>query len=382
MLLEPLKDAPFAGLDVTASALIAELMPLLTSNGSTDEKLIEVASRISRREGYDTVDFLTLEGISQGELRHHLISFDAGEVAGAWEESVQRKDAFSAFARFQEGRTAVIYNSAQTDKSLTNNERVLAKKYGLGSVLVVPLVWKEVVRGALAVGSLTPEAFEDSDVLFLAAVADHVCALVLQQGLIADLELANLKLSRLQDDIVLLLARVAEAHDETTGAHLRKMRLIAEALASELGFSSKSVLELGQAAVLHDIGKVRVPTRILAKPGPLTNSERKLMENHPVWGEALLTDCPDFTLAAQIARWHHERWDGNGYPDGLRGNEIPLEVAIVTLADSYDAMMSIRPYKTERTHESVIHEILLCSGEQFNPLVVRALIRLSSRGML
>jgi HD-GYP domain-containing protein (c-di-GMP phosphodiesterase class II) len=180
----------------------------------------------------------------------------------------------------------------------------------------------------------------------------------------------------------MMLANMAEAHDKTTGLHLRSMRAVSELLASELGFSDLETTLIGQAAVLHDIGKVRVDRRTLVKSGPLTLRERRNIELHSAWGEALLTDRPGFEMAARIARWHHERWDGAGYPDKLRGEQIPIEAAIATLADAYDAMVSARPYKERRSLEWAIDEIQQNSGKQFNPLVVEALVQLYERSEL
>ena len=365
-----------------ASEIIVQLIPLLTAQGSSNEKLLEVARRIAVREDYETVDFMVLEGADLMEVRHHSVTFVAGQGAGAWEDSVQSKDAFTAFAKLGSGQPAVIYNQVQTDADLTVSERQMARLYGLGSVLVVPLMWDDEIRGAIAVGSLAKDAFGERDTRFLCAVANQVSALIRQQAMIDDLALAGKRIAQLLDDTVMLLGLVAEAHDQTTGVHLRGLRFMTELLASELGYSQAKAAEIGQAAVLHDIGKVRVPVSVLTKPGPLNAAERARMENHPIWGEALLSECPGFELAARISRSHHERWDGKGYPDGLQGEAIPLEVAIVTLADSYDAMLSARPYKAARAQELIMTEIGRCSGHQFSPQVVGALMSLYRRGVL
>jgi HD-GYP domain-containing protein (c-di-GMP phosphodiesterase class II) len=370
------------GIDTDATAMLAQIVPLLTSEAASEEKLGEVARRLYIQESYKTVDFLVLEGESLSNVRHHLIARVPVEVNSAWEESVQVKASFSAFSEFDAGQDAVIYDHVKTDPRLTTNERDMASLYELGSVLVVPLVWSGKIRGALAVSSVGEDAFGQRDTRFLIAVASQVSALIWQQRLIEDLAAANKRILQLQDDTVMMLANIAEAHDEATGAHLRSMRAVAELLAMELGFSEQESTAIGQGALLHDIGKVRLDRRILLKAGPLTAGERKKIDMHPAWGEALLIDHAGFELAARIARWHHERWDGGGYPDGLREDQIPIEAAIATLADSYDAMTSVRPYKESRSIEWAIDEIQQNSGTQFNPFVVKALVQLYERGML
>jgi HD-GYP domain-containing protein (c-di-GMP phosphodiesterase class II) len=181
---------------------------------------------------------------------------------------------------------------------------------------------------------------------------------------------------------VLLLAAAAEAHDATTGQHLQHMQVLVEALARELGESQEEARALGTAAVLHDIGKLFVPDSLLAGNGPLDDAGWELMKRHTTQGQQFLNGHPGFGLAAVIARHHHERWDGAGYPDGLAGERIPEAAAIVTVADAFDAMTSGRPYSRQLSLSSAITELRACSGAQFSPRVVEALLRLHERGEL
>ena len=180
----------------------------------------------------------------------------------------------------------------------------------------------------------------------------------------------------------MLLAASAEAHDHTTGLHLENVHAITEALARELGYREEEAKELGLAAVLHDIGKIRVPDSLLISTGTLADEEWELMKHHTTWGAEFLAGRPGFELAATIARSHHERWDGSGYPDGLAGEAIPEAAAIVAVADAFDAMTSDRPYRPRRSVTAAMQEIMACSGKQFSPKVVQALVRLHKRKML
>ncbi len=132
---------------------------------------------------------------------------------------------------------------------------------------------------------------------------------------------------------------------------------------------------MGLTAVLHDIGKIRVPDSVLSNPGKLTVEEWEVMKQHTAWGHELLAGRPGFELAATIARSHHERWDGGGYPDGLSGEDIPEAATIVAVADSLDAMISDRPYRAGRSVAAAVRELVACSGSQFSPKVVEALVR-------
>ena len=177
-------------------------------------------------------------------------------------------------------------------------------------------------------------------------------------------------------ETVMMLAAAAEAHDRTTGQHLISVRRLAQDLAKEMGYSDEDAYQLGLAAVLHDIGKVSVPDTLLAGAGPLAAEQWAVMRQHTIWGQEFLVARQGFELASRVARSHHERWDGGGYPDGLAGDNIPEEATIVTVADSYDAMTHDRPYRQGRPTAEAVAEILANSGRQFNPKVVEALVRL------
>jgi putative two-component system response regulator len=133
---------------------------------------------------------------------------------------------------------------------------------------------------------------------------------------------------------------------------------------------------LGLAATLHDIGKIRVPESILMSPARLNGEEWTVMKQHTQWGAEFLRQRSGFELAAIIAQHHHERWDGSGYPARLAGKAIPEAAAIVTVADSLDAITNDRPYRLGRPLHWAIGEIVRCSGQQFSPRVVEALLRL------
>jgi putative two-component system response regulator len=185
-----------------------------------------------------------------------------------------------------------------------------------------------------------------------------------------------------REETVLLLAASAEAHDSTTGRHLANVRHLAELLASHLGFDEEETKEIGLATTLHDIGKINVPESILAKSGTLTPSEWDEMRTHTVRGHEFLAGRRGFELAAAVARSHHEWWDGSGYPEGLRGDEIPIAAAIASVADAFDAMTSTRPYKAARSPDEARDQIAAGAGYQFSPPVVEAFLHLCEQGLV
>ncbi len=172
------------------------------------------------------------------------------------------------------------------------------------------------------------------------------------------------------------LARTAEFRDDETGQHTRRVGELSASIAFEMGESLDFVAAIKLAAPLHDVGKVGLTDAILLKPGRYTEEEVMIMRRHTTMGGQILEKCesPLMKLAQTIALYHHERWDGSGYPAGLAGNEIPLAARIVAVADVYDALTSERPYKPAWSVADAAAEIKANSGKHFDPRVVCAFL--------
>ncbi len=183
-------------------------------------------------------------------------------------------------------------------------------------------------------------------------------------------------------DAVFTLARTSEIYDEDTGAHVLRIRHIVERLAIALDWSADDAELLGCNAMLHDIGKLYVPPEILKKTAGLTSQERLIMQMHTERGARLLAGRETMAQAASIARSHHEWWNGEGYPDRLAGEDIPIEARITAVADVLDALMARRSYKEPWTFEKAYNEIRRLSGTQLDSRVVDALIRCNDDGSL
>jgi len=174
---------------------------------------------------------------------------------------------------------------------------------------------------------------------------------------------------------VFLLGDVVEADDEYTGAHSRDVVDLTLAVADELGLAARERRDAEFAALLHDVGKVRIPKDIINKPGKLTPEEREIIETHTVEGERMLHRVGGLLGdIGKIVRSCHERWDGTGYPDGLAGEQIPLVARIVACCDAYNAMTTDRSYRKALTREQAMAELIKNRGTQFDPAVVDALL--------
>jgi putative nucleotidyltransferase with HDIG domain len=166
------------------------------------------------------------------------------------------------------------------------------------------------------------------------------------------------------------LAKSLEDLDPGTAEHSRDVVALACEIGLALGFSRAGLTELAVAALLHDIGKLRVPDSILNKPGKLTPGEREVIAQHPIHGAEALTRIAGLEVVATLVRYHHERWDGGGYPDGLSGPCIPRASRIIAVCDAYSAMISDRPYQRAVSHARALAELRACAGAQFDAEVV------------
>ncbi len=239
--------------------------------------------------------------------------------------------------------------------------------------MIVPLSSK---TGPLGFVYLEAHANLSDDDKTLIQIMANQCA--------AALENFHLKidLQHSYERVVEMLGVIAEFKDSSTGSHINRISEYVRLLAIEMGFSDKVAEEYGRAARLHDVGKVGIPDAILRKPGPLSEEEFCIIKRHTEIGRSILGSDPQLFMAREIAYSHHEHWDGTGYPQGLAGEEISIACRLASVADVFDALISIRPYKNAWPIENVLKEIQAQSGKHFDPSVVEAFLRIHQQGKL
>jgi len=176
--------------------------------------------------------------------------------------------------------------------------------------------------------------------------------------------------------VLLSFAKSIQERDIVTYEHSRRVGTYAQRLARYLGWSRSEARDLALAALVHDLGKTWIANDILMKSAALSDEERRTMERHPIIGARILIGCDVHPFYVETVLYHHEAWDGRGYPTGLKGEEIPLSARILTVADVYDVLTSQRPYKVALTEEAAHERLLLGSGRSFDPMVVRAFLYL------
>jgi putative two-component system response regulator len=183
-------------------------------------------------------------------------------------------------------------------------------------------------------------------------------------------------------DVVTMLSVACEGRDEDTGFHVLRVQHYTEQLALAMGVSAEDAEHMGLMSILHDIGKLYIPDIILKKPAKLDDTEWELMQRHAEFGVKILGDNPFFAIAREIAGGHHEKYDGSGYPNGLKGNDIPLSARIVAVADVFDALTSRRPYKEPWSVEQAIATIQSQACLHFDPAVVSSMNVLLEKGVI
>ncbi|MBR1133847.1 HD domain-containing phosphohydrolase [Bradyrhizobium iriomotense] len=194
--------------------------------------------------------------------------------------------------------------------------------------------------------------------------------------LASEVAAATRKLGEREEEIILRLALAVEYRDNDTGEHTLRVARYSRIIAEQLGLPARLCRDIYLAAPLHDVGKVAIPDNILLKPGKLTDDELAVIRTHARIGERILADssCELIQLGAQIAAGHHERWDGTGYPNGLKTDEIPVAARVVAVADVFDALTTRRPYKEPMPLDVARNYLIENAGRQFDPTCVEAFL--------
>ncbi len=184
---------------------------------------------------------------------------------------------------------------------------------------------------------------------------------------------ASIEQARFRGTITALLMAL-DARDDYTAEHSSEVLSLVMAVSEDVGLDAKETLHVADVALLHDIGKIGIPNEILDKPSALDDAEWEVMRRHPLIGERILNEVPGFEVVANAVRHEHERWDGSGYPDGLKGEQIPMASRIVLACDAYHAMTSDRPYREALSDAQAREQLKSNSGTQFDPQIVEALL--------
>lgn len=270
---------------------------------------------------------------------------------------------------------SVFTDDALADERYVGGESIVRQK--IRSVMCAPMRTTETILGVLYVDSQMVKEFSSAELELLAAVGNQAGIALHRARLMHDME-------RLFLDVMKAIAATIDAKDGYTHRHSERVAAFAMRLAREMGFDADRRAVVEMSALLHDVGKIGVPDAILNKPGKLTDSEFKEIQLHPVHGARILANIQSPRVIDLLpgVKYHHERWDGKGYPEGLAGEGIPLLGRLLAVADFLDALTSDRAYRKGLSLDETLQMVCELEGKAFDPVVVKAAVELHGRGEL
>jgi len=271
-------------------------------------------------------------------------------------------------------RTALLTQDAISDERFKAGRSIVIG--GIRAAMCAPIATGEKVLGAIYADTVDRmHLFNNVDLELLSAVAKQAALALHRAQLMESVE-------RAYHSTVRVMVAAVEAKDEYTKGHSERVTTYTLRLADRVGLTGKRLDILRLSALLHDIGKIGVPEHILNKPGRLSEEEFRVIRRHPEVSYRIINsiDSKDASEIARIARYHHERFDGKGYPDGVKGKQIPVFARLIAICDTYDAMTSHRPYRPPLPKERVIEEFQRGAGSQFDPAITTLMVRLLKEG--
>ena len=274
-----------------------------------------------------------------------------------------------------ETNAPVLTTNAQADPRFDAQMSVAA--YQLRSILCVPLKLKNELIGVLYVDNRAHAGiFKENDLELISAFADQAAVAIDSARLFEELQESHRELERAYQATLEGWVRALDLRDKETEGHTQRVTILTYRLARAMGVSDADLVHITRGALLHDIGKMAIPDGILLKPGQLTDEERRLIQKHPVYAYEMLSPIDFLVPALDIPYCHHERWDGTGYPRGLKGEEIPFAARIFPVIDVWDALTPDRPYRKAMPQDEVRRLVRADSGKHFDPKVVEAFMEL------
>ena len=269
----------------------------------------------------------------------------------------------------------VLTTNALEDPRFDGNLSIAA--YHLRSILCVPLKLKDNLIGVVYVDNRARIGiFQEADLDLISAFADQAAVAIDSARLFEELQESHRELEKAYQATLEGWVHALDLRDKETEGHTQRVTILTYRLARSMGMRDDALVHLTRGALLHDIGKMAIPDGILLKPGQLTDEERRLIQKHPVYAYEMLRPIDFLVPAIDIPYCHHEKWDGTGYPRGLRQDEIPFAARIFPVIDVWDALTSDRPYRKAMAHAEVRRLIQADSGKHFDPRVVEAFMDL------
>jgi putative methionine-R-sulfoxide reductase with GAF domain len=350
-------------------SLLIEVSSLINSTLDPEvvrERTIEALTRLLDVEGgalllvdeeSGALYFESAIGEKGGILRH--VTLEKGEGIAGW---------------VAEKREAVILNDPRSDPRFSRKAD-LCSGFTTRNIACVPVISRGRLVGVLEAVNRRGGGFSDGDLALMNPLANQVAVAIENARLYRELK-------ETFHTTIQTLAETIELRDPYTGGHTRRVMTYSLAIGRRMGLAADGLERLRLAAVLHDLGKIGIRDEILLKAAPLDDEERLTMSRHAHLGAHMLSSVRQFREVTPGVRGHHERYDGKGYPDGLANGRIPVEARIIAVADSYDAMVTDRPYRKGLKTEDALAELRRCAKKQFDPEVVESFVAAWTEGEL
>jgi len=249
---------------------------------------------------------------------------------------------------------------------------------GFRGYLAFPLIGHNDMGGVIEILWREPQTTKTWDWEFIERVAEQIAFAVQRSGILKDIRQQNAELLTKYNAMIEGLSRALELRDIETEGHTRRVSQLTMRLVEHMHIPSDEWDSIRQGALLHDIGKLGIPDAILLKPGSLTPKERKVMQQHVLYGYNILAPIISARHTLDVTLYHHEHWDGKGYPYGLKGEQIPLVARLFTIIDVFDALKSDRPYRSAWSHEQVLQYLRAQAGQEFDPYIVKIFLEIAS----
>jgi PAS domain S-box-containing protein len=320
--------------------------------------------------GADAADILVLNPAT------HMLEFAAGQgfkTARPQRIPLMIGQGYAGKAAFERRTISIPDLGKQSEEALFPYD-LLKEKFE--NYYGVPLITKGQVKGVLEIYHRSLLQPDDEWLDFLANIAGQTALAIDSANLFQDLQRINSELSQAYDTAIESWAQMLELSNRESGAHSFRVVELTVRLARFMGIAEQDLIHFKRGALLHDIGKLGIAEGILNKPGPLDEAERKVMQTHPKLAYQILATVNYLAPALDIPHYHHERWDGSGYPEGLCEEQIPFPARLFAVVDVFDALTSTRPYRPACSRQIALDHILKYSGIYFDPAVVRAFVKI------
>jgi len=270
----------------------------------------------------------------------------------------------------------ILTTNAQDDPRF--GSQLSVAMHQLRSILCAPLKIKNQLIGVIYVDNRARTGiFQESELNLIMAFADQAAVAIDNAQLFENLQASNQELQDAYQATLEGWVQALDMRDKETEGHTKRVTAMTERLARSMGVTGDDLINITRGALLHDIGKMAIPDGILLKPGKLTDDERMLIQKHPVYAYDMLKRIEFLLPAIDIPYCHHEKWDGTGYPRGLKKNEIPFAARIFPVIDVWDALVSDRPYRKGKPPEEVLEHIKADAGKHFDPQAVEAFLAMN-----